>query len=779
MSAPLRAAALLIAAWLATPALAPLVGVAEAQTRRAPARGAPAAGPDIVQAIEVRGNQRIEADTIRSYMLLQPGDRFDAERLDRSLNTLFATGLFRDVAVGRDGSRIVVDVVENPVVSRIAFEGNRKVSDDVLRGEVQLRPRSVFTSQAVQADRQRILELYARRGRFGAVVEPKIIEIEQNRVDVVYEIQEGEAALVARVNFVGNEAYSDGRLKEVVATKEQAWYRIFSTSDQFDPERLAFDRELLRRFYLRNGYADVQVTGAAAELSPERDAFFITYTVEEGPRYRVGEVEVVSNIRNLDAAPLRRFLQLETGDWYDGDLVERTAQALQDQANFQGFPFVEVQPRIRRDREAERVNLAFELNEAPRIFVERIDIVGNTRTQDRVIRREFRVAEGDAFNAAQVRRSRDRIRNLGFFQDVQIASSPGTAPDRAVLTTSVVERATGEVSLGGGFSTDAGFLADVGLRERNLLGTGIDARINGTLAERRSQLDFSVTDPYFLERNLAAGIDIFFIQRDLLNVASFRERRAGLALRVGYAFNDRLRQSWAYTLTQREIFDVQPFASRFVLEQEGDTLLSQLGQTLTYDVRDSFIDPRRGYVVRLGTDFAGLGGDVAYFRVRADGSYFIPLEQLLGDPDWVISLSGSVGYLEPLFDKEDRIVDRFFLGGENLRGFRIAGVGPRDLVTGDSLGGRLLWTQSTELRYPLPLPAELGLIGRAFVDVGSLSQSVSGVGVADDADPRVGAGIGLSWRSPFGLINIDVAQALVKKSFDETQVFRFGFGTRF
>ena len=779
--------ALLIATACLAPALAAAPSAAQNNRPRQPARAATpvraAPGAEgTVREIEVRGNQRIEADTVRSYMLLQPGDAFDADRLDRSLKSLYATGLFRDVRIGRDGGRVVVEVAENPIVNRVAFEGNRKISDDVLRNETQLRGRSVFTTQSAQADRQRILELYARRGRFGAVVEPKIIELDQNRVDVVYEIQENEAALVARINFVGNRAYSDSRLKEVVATKEQAWYRLFSSSDQFDPERLAFDRELLRRFYLRSGYADVQVTGATAELAPDRTGFFVTFTVDEGARYRVGRVDVVSNLRNLDAASLRGLVQVEEGDWYDGDAVERVSQSLQDAVNLRGFPFVDVQPRIQRDRENRRVDLTFEVNEAPRVFVERIDISGNTRTQDRVIRREFRIAEGDAFNAAQIRRSRQRIRDLGYFSDVQVTSSPGSAPDRAVLNTQVTERATGEVSLGGGYSTDAGVLADVGLRERNLLGTGIDARINGTLAQRRSQVDLSITDPAFLDRNLAAGVDLFYIQRNLLAIANYRERRAGFAVRAGYAFNERLRQTWAYTLTNREIFDVSASASQFVREQEGETLLSQIGQTIAFDFRDSIIDPRRGGVLRLGTDFAGLGGDVAYIRARVDGTYFFPLESYFGDPDYVLSVSGSVGYLQPLFNKEDRIVDRFFLGGENLRGFRIAGAGPRDLDTRDSLGGRFLWTQSTELRYPLPLPAELGLIGRAFVDVGSLSQSESsqpGARVADDASPRVGAGVGISWRSPFGLINIDLAQAVVKKSYDETQVFRFGFGTRF
>jgi outer membrane protein insertion porin family len=782
---------------LATVCLAGLIpAAADAQRREAPEprmRARPAAAQSLsgaISAIEVRGNQRIEADTVRSYMLLQPGDAYDADRADRSLRTLYATGLFRDVSINRDGSRLIVQVAENPIVNRVAFEGNRRISDDPLRAEVQLRARTVYTAQLAQADRQRILDLYARRGRFAARVEPKIIQLDQNRVDVVFEIVEGDAALVARINFVGNRAFSDARLREVVQTKEQAFYRILGNSDTFDPDRLTFDRELLRRYYLRNGYPDVQVNAATAELAPDRSGFFLTYNVEEGPRYTFGTVEITSAFAGLDTRTLRRFLDTRPGDIYDGDAVERTTQALADAANLRGFPFVDVQPQITRDTEGRKVNLTYAINEAPRVFVERIDINGNTRTQDRVIRREFRLAEGDAFNAAQARRSRERIRNLGYFNDVQINNSPGSAPDRTILTTTVQERATGEVSLGGGYSTDAGFLADFGIRERNLSGTGLDARINATLAQRRSQLDLSLTDPSFLDRNLAVGADVFYIQRNLQAIANYNERRAGFAIRAGYEFNERLRQSWSYSLVNREVTDIATTASRFVLEQRGTTLLSQVSQTLAYDTRDNFIEPRRGYLVRLGTDLAGLGGDVSYVRTRLDAAVFLPFERVFGNPEYVLSISGSVGHLAPFGERRsssaagfrgerDRIVDRFFLGGENLRGFALAGAGPRDLATSDALGGRFLWTQSTEMRYPLPLPSEIGIIGRAFVDVGSLSQTVSGTGIGDTAAPRVAAGIGVSWRSPFGLINIDVAQALVKQRYDQTQVVRFGFGTRF
>ncbi len=749
---------------------------------REPARAvAPTAGNRIV-AIDVQGNQRIEADTVRSYMLVQPGDVATSDTFDRSLRALFATGLFRDVEITPQGNRVLVRVVENPIVNRVAFEGNSRISEDTIRAEVQLRPRSVFTPAAAQADRQRILDLYARRGRFAARVEPKVIELDQNRVDLVYEISEGEIALIARINFVGNSAFSDGRLGEVVSSRESAWYRLLSSSDTYEPERLNFDRELLRRFYLRQGYADAQVTGATAELAPDRSGFFVTYTIDEGPRYRFGPVTVDSRVRNLDAATIRPEIPIEEGSWYDGDALERATNALTDTLATRGFPFVEVNPRTTRDRDGRTIAVAFEVSEGQRSYVERIDITGNSRTQDRVIRREFRIAEGDAVNPTLVRRSRERIRALGYFGDVQITPSPGSAPDRVILTTSIQERSTGEVSLGGGYATDAGLLADIGLRERNLLGTGIDARINGTLGQRRSQLDLSVTDPAFLDRNLAAGADAFLIQRNLTSIASYEERRIGFTLRLGYEFNEYLRQSVSYSLIQRRIYNVLSDASRFVQEQEGSTLLSQVSQTLTYDRRDDRIDPRSGYIVRLGTDVAGLGGDVSYLRTRLDGNLYIPLERYFGDRDYVLAISAGVGQLTPFGGREDRIVDRFFLGGENLRGFQIGGAGPRDITTRDSLGGRTLITQTTEFRFPLPVSADLGLTGRVFADVGlnyGLPGSVSGPEVRDSSSPRVGAGFGVSWRSPLGLINIDLAQAVVKESYDRTQVFRIGFGTRF
>jgi len=761
---------------------------APVRQRSTAARQRPAPGGPIA-AIKVEGNERIEEGTIRSYMLVQPGDAFDPDRIDRSLKTLYATGLFQDVTLRRDGGTLVVKVQENPIVSRIAFEGNHKLNDEQLRGELQLRPRAVFTPQLAQADRQRMLDLYARRGRFGAMVTPKVIKLAQNRVDVVFEINEGETTLVSRIAFVGNHAFSENRLREVINSREQAFYRILSSSDQYDPEKINFDKELLRRFYLKNGYADFDVKNAAAELSPDRKAFFVTFTLNEGERYQVGQVSIDSKLRNLNGDELKPLLEIAPGDTYDGDVVERTTQAIQDAVQTRGYAFVDVKPRIARNQAKKTVDLVFDVTEGPRVYVERIDISGNTRTKDKVIRREFRLAEGDAFNAATVRRSRQRLQDLGYFNSVTVQPTPGSAPDRAILNTVVDEKATGELTLGGGYSTDAGALVNVGLRERNLVGTGIDASINGVLAQRRSQIDLSITDPYFLDRNLVAGFDVFDVNNNNQDIAAYNESRVGGALRLGYEFNEHLRQAWTYTLVSRNVFNVQPGASIYVLNQSGSSLLSQVGQTLSLDYRDSRTDPHTGFLVRLGTDFAGLGGSARYVRTKLDGTYFIPLDRFTGDSDWGVALTAGAGYLAQL-GRQEKIIDRFFLGGDNLRGFQSGGAGPHAVGTGgltpDSIGGRLIYTQSTELRFPLPISADLGLSGRAFVDIGSLSQvtrlgTVNGVAttVSDDAAPRVGAGLGVSWKSPFGLINVDLAQAVVKRRYDQTQFFRFGFGTRF
>lgn len=773
---------------LATACLLPMLLPIEADAQQRHARPARVAAParvapgGTISGIKIEGNQRIEESTIRSYMLVQPGDPYDADRVDRSLKSLFSTGLFSDVSFQRQGNTLVVKVVENPLINRIAFEGNRKLTDEQLRTSVQLKPRSVFTPQLAQADRQRILNAYAKAGRYAATVEPKIIRLDQNRVDVVFEINEGATTLISRVAVVGNKAYSESRLREVIASREEAFWRFLSNSDQYDPERVNFDKELLRRFYLKNGYADFEVKSATAELVPDRSAFLLTFVLNEGERYSVGKVDIDSKLRNLDVETLKPLIGIGPGDTYDGDAVEKTSQALQDAIQQRGYAFVEVKPRIARDRVKHTVDLVFDIGEGPRVYVERIDISGNTRTKDKVIRREFRIAEGDAFDASAARVTRQRLQDLGYFNGVTVTPTPGSAPDKAIVNTVVDEKATGELTLGGGYSTDAGALVNVGLRERNLIGTGIDASVNGVLAQKSSQIDLSVTDPFFLDRNLAAGFDLFNIRNNNQTIAAYSERRTGGALRLGYEFNEHLRQAWTYSLVDRNVYDIQSGASVYITNQAGASLLSQLGTTVSIDYRDSRVDPHAGGLVRVGVDFAGIGGTAHYLRSKVDTNYYIPLESLTGDDAWVVALSAGGGYLEQL-GREEKIIDRFFLGGDNLRGFQSGGAGPHAVGPNsiDSIGGRVIYTGTTELRFPLPISADFGLSGRAFVDVGSLSKvtQLAGTTVFNSATPRVGTGVGVSWKTPFGLINIDIAEAVVKQKNDQTQLFRFGFGTRF
>ena len=791
---PTRAARFLAA--LLLPVLFASSASAQAPTPPRPAAHAPAARPaavpagSAIQAIKVEGNKRIEEGTILSYLLVRPGDGFDQDRIDRSLKVLFATGLFQDVQLTREGGTLVVHLVENPLVNRVVFEGNHKLTDDQIRGEIQLRPRAVFTAALADADRRHILDMFAKRGYFSATVEPKIVRLAENRVDVVFQIDDGQVTLVSKIAIVGNKAFSESRLVDVMLSREQRWWRFLSSSDQYDPERLNADKELLRRFYLKNGYADVEILDARAELSPDRRSFFVTYTISEGERYKFGKITVNSQLRNLTGDDLKGVVPMDEGDWYDGDAVGKAADALEEAVRSRGFAFVQVKPQAVRHKDSHTVDLTFSVGEGPRVYIERVDINGNQRTMDKVIRRELRFAEGDAFNAEAIRQSRTRLNDLGYFQNVDIANAPGSAPDKADLTVTIQEKSTGELSFGGGYSTDAGALVDLGLSERNLVGTGINASINGVLAQKRSSATLSVTDPYFLDRNLVVGGDVFLIQTNYLGTSEYDERRVGFALRAGYEISDHLRQVWSYSLVNRTVFNVLSTASPFITNQAGQTTLSQLGQVLTLDYRDSKQYPHSGFIVNAGADFAGIGGDARFVRGNFDGAYYIPLDRFTGNSDWALKIAGSAGYLYTLGGK-DQIIDRFFLGGDNLRGFQTGGVGPHDAVTGDPLGGRFIWTQTTELQFPLPVSADLGLSGRLFVDVGSLTNATfknqnscveldgSTCRIVATGSPRVGAGVGISWKTSFGLINIDLTPFVVRYAGDQTQIFRFGFGTKF
>ncbi len=757
------------------PAGAPTPPPVAAQPGTQPADGRPRLADIIVE-----GTQRIESETIESYMTVRRGDPFTPADMNASHKSLFATGLFADLTIRREGNVLIVRVVENPIINRIAFEGNLRIKDDVLAAEVQLRPRVVFTRTRAQQDIRRILQVYRRSGRFGASIEPKVIELEQNRVDLVFEIEEGPLTEIERINFIGNKRFSDRTLRKEVVTRESRWYRFYSAATKYDPDQLAFDKDLLRRFYLKNGYADFRVVSAVAELTPDMDAFYITFTLEEGERYRFGEIELVSKIGNVDPEPLEGLITVDEGDWYDAEEVEDSVLALTRAVGDLGYAFVDVRPKPKRDRENRTIGITFEIQEGPRIFVERIDISGNVRTLDKVIRREFRLIEGDAFNSAKLARSKIRIFNLGFFSKVDMDKEPGSEETKAVIKLSVEEKSTGELGLGIGYSTTDGALANIVLRERNLLGKGQDIRASISVSQRRQQFDISFTEPYFLDRDLSAGIDLFHTTTDNSSFSSFTSARTGAGLRLGYEISERWSQRLRYTIRQDEVTNVPESASLLIEQQEGETLTSLVGQDLTYDRRDNKIAPKRGFFTRLSTDYAGLGGDLKYVRVQLSNGFYLPITENI-----ISSLRLTAGLVEGI-DQNVRVTDRFNLGGDNLRGFASFGTGPRDLLTDDSLGGNKIAFGSLAVSFPIGLPEEFGISGSLFSDFGVLtdidesnSDFSGAIDIVDEPSIRVSWGTGLSWNSPVGPLRLDFAWPLKQEKFDITEVFRLRFGTRF
>ncbi|MDE8342274.1 MAG: outer membrane protein assembly factor BamA [Acidocella sp.] len=738
-----------------------------------------------VAGITVTGNARIEPETIQSYMVIQPGDQFSSDKINNSVKTLYATGLFKNVSITRKGNYLVVAVVENPTVDQVYFVGNKTVTDKDAAAAIGLKPRSVFTVAAAEADRRVLLNLYAKKGYYGATVTPNIIKLPDNRVNVVFQCADGTETLISRITFIGNDHFSQGKLREVVSSRQEAWFRFLSSSDQYDSDRVQYDEDLLRQFYLHNGYADFQANSANAELAPDRKSFYLTFNISEGPRYRIGSLTVVSSIRNLSGDKLRGLVPESVGDWFDGTALQEGIAAVSKRAQDMGYAFAQVNPVVKTDPAKKTMSITLNVIEGPKVYIQRIDVIGNTRTEDKVIRRELTLAEGDGYNQTKVDTSQTNLKNLGFFKDEKITTTPGSTPQQVILDTKVTEQATGQFSLGGGYSTSLGALVNAGLSQNNFLGTGVNASINALLAQRGTQINLGVTNPYFLDRNLIAGFDIFRTVTDSYTASAaafnYSESNLGADVRLGYRFNAHVRQSFTYSLSERNLYAVPSGSSQYVIQEKGVSSLSQISQTLTFDYLDDDLSPTSGPLVTLTTDFAGFGGSAKYVRVTPSISYYIPLERVFGSKQWVLKLSAGAGYLLPIMNYQDRIVDRFFLGGDSLRGFADGGVGPHDVTTGDSLGGKYMYTQSTELHFPLPVSQDLGLEGFVFVDVGSLSgvKPLAGLPVYNSAAPRVGAGVGVSFNTPFGLINLSLAEPVLKQKADQVQQFRVSFGTRF
>ncbi len=728
-----------------------------------------------VRQIRIEGTQRIEPATVLSYMNLAVGDTISRRDLDRGVKNLFATGLFADVSLHQEGNVLIVNVQENPIINQIAFEGNKRLDDNELLPEIQLRPRQVFTRTKVQSDVSRLYQVYRRNGRFSVNIEPKVIKLDQNRVNLVFEITEGSITKVKSIRFIGNKHYDDDHLRSEISTKETVWYRFITADDRYDPDRLAYDQELLRRFYLAHGYADFRILSAIAELSSDRENFYVTFTLEEGDRYKLGKVDIDSHIRNFDASVLQSKITLEEGEWYNADKVQSAVDVLTEALGDMQYAFVNVKPVMKRDRANKTVDITFDISETPRVFVERININGNVRTLDKVIRREVELSEGDPFNRSKLAASERNINNLNFFETAKLDVTQGSAPDKTNIDVNVEEKSTGELSLGAGFSTADGPLADVRIRERNLLGKGQDLSLGATLAGQRSQVDLSFTEPYFLDRDVSAGFDLFHVTRDLQDESSFDQKKTGGALRLGYPLSERWRQTLRYRYELNDIRNVQDGASRFIREQEGQRDTSAVSQRVTYDNRDSVVFPTTGWNLWFETEVSGLGGDSQYVSGRTGASYYYPVMDHV-----VLNTLGEIGAIEGYGDENVAINERFYLGGSTLRGFKQAGIGPRDISTDDALGGKYFYRGSTEVSFPIGFPEELGVKGHAFSDYGSLFElDEQDANVKDAKSLRVSAGVGLSWRSPFGPIRMDFARPITEEDYDKDEVFRFDFGTRF
>lgn len=727
-----------------------------------------------VRDIKVEGLERVEVETVLSYVDIKKNTIIDDAKMDASLKQLYATGLFNDVSLNmKNDGLLIIKVAENPIINKVLFDGNDKVDDEMLKGELQLAPRSTYSRAKVQEDVQRILEIYKRTGRYAVVVEPQIIERDQNRVDLIFKIDEGPLASINKVNFVGNRHYSDDDLQSEIMSKESRWYRIFSSAENYDSEKTNYDKELLRRFYFKRGYADFRVVSAVAELSPDKKSFVLTFVLDEGKRYKIRSLDITSDIADVDTAALRPAVLLENGDWYNADKVEKSVTALTDELGKKGFAFVDVEPEMTKDTAAGEIDLTFHVKEGERIFVDRINITGNTRTYDKVIRREFRIDEGDAFNVSKIKDSRRNVENLDYFSKVNIETMPKD-DNKADINVDVEEKSTGYFNVGVGYSTVNGALVRTGVTENNFRGLGQRLGLDIGVSQRSQEYDVSFTEPYFLNRRLRAGFDLFRTEQDYQDEGSYDSESTGGRLRLGWNYTDDLSQQFRYTLRQDKISNVDSEASYYIKEEAGKYNDSSVGQTIVYDKRDSAFNPKEGYFISFGNDVSGLGGDEKYLKFDAKLYQYYTLADY-----YTFKLFANAGYITGYGGKDVRLSNRYYLGGSTLRGFDVAGIGARDKYTDDALGGNWMLYTGGEVMFPIGLD-ELGIKGRTFVDMGMLGKpdNINTSVVEYSSSPRVAAGFGFQWLSPMGQIDIDFAFPIVKEDYDETQVFRLNFGTR-
>ena len=732
------------------------------------------AASSYIKDIKVNGLERVEPETVLSYVDIEKGQNVSDEKLNVSLKQLYSTGLFEDVSmnVQNDGT-LLINVSENPVISQVLFDGNNKIDDKMLESEIRLSPRSTYSRAKVQEDVRRIMEVYRRSGRYATVVNPEIIRRDQNRVDLIFNIDEGPAAVIDKINFVGNEHYTSKELQEVLMSKESRWYRIFSSSESYDAEKTKYDQELLRRFYLKRGYADFRVVSSVAELSDNKKSFVITFVIDEGKKYFLRNVDIVSSISDINTDDLMKYLKVESGDKYNSDNIDKTITALTDELGKRGYAFVEVVPDIDKDTETGDADIVFRIREGARFFIDRVNITGNERTHDKVIRRELRINEGDAFNASKIKDSRRNIENLDYFEKVDIDTVQKDG-NRADLDINVKEKSTGYFNVGIGFSTVNGALVRTGITENNFRGVGQQASFDIAVSQKSQDVNLSFTEPYFLDRRLRAGADLFYTRQDYQDESSYDSKIMGGRLRTGWNFTDDLSQQVRYSLKEEEITKVGEYASKYIKEEKGKYTDSSFGTTFVYDKRDSAMFPKEGYFLSAGADVAGAGGNEKYVKFDGKAYWYHTMADF-----YTLKLFANAGAINGYGGKDVRLTNRYYLGGYTMRGFEPGGIGARDKATKDALGGNWMVYSGAEFSFPVGLD-ELGISAHVFTDVGMLGEpdNINKADVDYSDKARISAGFGFQWLSPMGKIDIDFGFPIVKENYDETEVFRLNFGAR-
>jgi outer membrane protein insertion porin family len=732
-----------------------------------------------IKHIRYEGNHRISKETIFAYLDVIQGDVATNEKIDSSIKHLFETGFFSDVRISQENDTLVVNVVENPLINKIGFDGNKRIEDADLMREITMKANSVFSPYKLQADLNRITALYQKMGRYSAAIEPKIIQLDQNRINLVYEINEGREAVIRKINFAGNKLFSDSDLAEAIASKEYRFYRFFSSADVYDPDKLEYDKEMLRRFYMNKGYADFKVTAATAELSLNRDGFLITFVLHEGDEYNFGPFTIESQIKGFDADVLNNLVKIKEGNRFNRSIIDDSVDTITNYLGDHGYPFVEIEPKVTTDPAEKIAKVTFIIKESYRVYIRKINIKNNTRTLDKVIRREFRIAEGDPYNITKIQRSKQRIENLNYFSKLELKNKKTEEPDKMDIDVEVEETSTGSINFAGGYNTSTGVLGQVTLSENNFLGKGQQVQVGTTIAQKERSAMFSFTEPYFMDRELSAGFDIFANNRDFESISSFKSKTLGFALRAGYEISEHLSHGTRYSLKRETVSDVSKDASIYIKDQQGSHIVSLIGHTLAYDKLDSKINTTEGYLLKLEQDLAGIGGQARYFSSRAVVAGFYPLYKR----DLIFKAVGRAGHITGYAGSKVKLNDRFYIGPDYIRGFDIAGIGPRAKDGNkEALGGDIYYTATTEIIFPLGLPNEVGLKASLFHDIGTvygIDERLNKDNIYNTKTFRASVGASLIWKSPLGTISLNYGVPYRREKFDNVKRFHVDFGTNF